>query len=198
MEEKQISEKESLEIITSMIQSAKSSISDGSIYYLLWGWLVFIALLTEYFLAKINSPYDYIGWMILIPAGFVASFVIGIKKGRKQRVKTYIDQFMGYLWTGFIISLMIVLFLMHKINADGPYPVIFVLYGLGTFVSGGVLRFRPLQIGGVVCWSIAIASIYVDHDIQLIMGAILMMVAYIIPGYLLRAQFKKQQVSIAV
>lgn len=197
MEEKQISEKESLEIITRMIQSARSSISDSSIFYLLWGWLVFIALLAEYFLIRFNSPYYYIGWMILMPAGFVASWVIGKNKGKKQGMKTYIDQFMGYLWTGFIISLMIVLFFMQKLNADGVYPVIFVLYGLGTFVSGGVLRFRPLQIGGVACWSIAIASIYVEHDIQLIMGALLMIVAYIIPGYLLRAQFKKQQVTIA-
>ena len=197
MEEKQISEKESLEIITRMIQSAKSSISDSSIFYLLWGWLVFVALLAEYFLERINWPYYYIGWMILMPVGFIASSIIGIRKGRKQRMKTYIDQFMTYLWLGFIVSLMIVLFFMQKLQADGAYPVIFVLYGLGTFVSGGVLRFRPLQIGGIVCWSIAIASIYVEHDIQLLLGAVLMIVAYIIPGYLLRAQFKKEQVTLA-
>jgi hypothetical protein len=197
MEEKQISEKESLEIITRMIQSAKSSISDSSIYYLLWGWLVFIALLSEYFLTRINWPYYFIGWMILMPAGFVAASVIGIRRGRKRGMKTYIDQFMSYLWSGFVISLLIVLSFMQKINADGIYPVIFVLYGLGTFVSGGVLRFRPLQIGGIICWSVAVASIYVEHNIQLLMGAILMIVAYIIPGYLLRTQFKKQQVTIA-
>ena len=55
MEEKEINEHESLEIITRMIQSAKSSINDSSIYYLLWGWLVFTSLVTEYILLKIKT-----------------------------------------------------------------------------------------------------------------------------------------------
>ena len=195
MEERAINEKESLEIISRMIQSAKTSLSDSSIFYLLWGWLVLIALIMEYVLQKINYPYFFIGWLVLMPAGFVASFIIGSMKSKRQKMRTYIDQFMTYLWSGFGISLLIILFFQQKFGSDAVYPLVFVLYGLGTFVSGGAIQFRPLQIGGVICWSLAIARFFVNHDLQLLFGMIIMLSAYIVPGYLLRAQFKKQKLN---
>jgi hypothetical protein len=56
MEDKSITQKESLEIISRMIHSAKSSLSDNSIFYLLWGWLVLAALIAELVLVRLNSP----------------------------------------------------------------------------------------------------------------------------------------------
>src|SRR5690349_16011687 len=104
MEEREINEKESLEIISHMIQSAKTSLSDSSIFYLLWGWLVLIALIMEYVLEKINYPYSFIGWLVLMPVGFVASFILGSMKRKRQKMRTYVDQFMTFLWSGFGVS----------------------------------------------------------------------------------------------
>jgi len=41
--EENFSPEESLQFIQTMIDKAKDSVADKSFYFLLWGWLVFIA-----------------------------------------------------------------------------------------------------------------------------------------------------------
>jgi hypothetical protein len=59
-----------------------------------------------------------------------------------------------------------------------------MLLGIGTSLSGVIFRFRPLMIGGILNWIIALTAFYVDFDIQLLLLALSMVVSYLIPGYL--------------
>lgn len=59
------------------------------------------------------------------------------------------------------------------------------------FVSGGYLRFKPLIIGGICNWIIAIVATYVEFDIQLLLLALAVLVGYIIPGHMLSSHYKK-------
>jgi len=52
MEEKNISEQESLAIIHNMIAQSKQSIVDRSKYFLMWGIAVFICAIVQYALLK--------------------------------------------------------------------------------------------------------------------------------------------------
>lgn len=70
-------------------------------------------------------------------------------------------------------------------------PMILVLYGMPTFLSGVILKFRPLIIGGICCWLLAIVSPFVDNDFQLLLLATGVCAGWIIPGYILRNRFKK-------
>ena len=44
-----------LKIIEEMIQTAKGNLSEGSIFYLIWGWLVLIAAATNYVLLNFTK-----------------------------------------------------------------------------------------------------------------------------------------------
>jgi hypothetical protein len=57
---------------------------------------------------------------------------------------------------------------------------------LGTFVSGMILKFKPLVIGGVLCWLLTIVSLFVNFDYQLLLAGAAILCSYIIPGHLLR------------
>ena len=76
-------------------------------------------------------------------------------------------------------------------------PCIMVLYGMGLFLSGGAMRFRPLILGGIFCWLCAIAGFELKAEAyaayQLLIIATAVMGGYIIPGYLLKMSNKKQQ-----
>jgi hypothetical protein len=65
-----------------------------------------------------------------------------------------------------------------------------MLYGLGTFVSGSIIRFRPLVIGGIIAWALAIGCTYVSYDYQMLFGAAAILISYIIPAYMLRSRNK--------
>jgi hypothetical protein len=75
-----------------------------------------------------------------------------------------------------------------KIPWQTTYPLIISLYGLGTFVSGGVLKFKPLIIGGIACWIISIIAFLVPPMTVLLLTALSVVVSYLIPGYMLKAR----------
>jgi len=48
-------------------------------------------------------------------------------------------------------------------------------------------------IGGIGCWVLSVLTRYIDYDYQLLMLAIAMVIAWIIPGYILRSNYQKQK-----
>ncbi|MBD0374294.1 MAG: hypothetical protein ICV51_01515 [Flavisolibacter sp.] len=179
-----------MQLIQSMIDKAKANISENRFYFLLWGWLTFIAILTQ-FLLKVVLQYKhhYLVWLCIFPAIIIT--IIRNRQRERHRYRTYVGESMSYLWTGIGISFFVLSFIVSK-SSDGwlyAYPFFILFYGLGTFVSGKILQFRPLVAGGIFNWLLAIVSIYVHFDYQLLIAAAAILTSYIIPGYLL--QFKK-------
>jgi len=66
------------------------------------------------------------------------------------------------------------------------------MYGMPTFLSGIILKFRPLIIGGVCCWVFSFFSSFVASEYQSLFIAAAVIVAWIIPGYILKQIFKKE------
>ena len=186
-----ISEQESLRIIHEMIASAKSGIKDNGFFYLLWGWLVFIASLSNYFLQfTIGFNMPWLPWAILMPAGMIASMIAGTRLEKKKKVKTYVDDFLKYLLIAFLVCLFIALFFMQQFQLS-CYPVVIMLYGIWLFVSGGAIRFRPLIIGGIINWILSVAALFTTFDYQLLLVSAAVLLGYIIPGHILNHQFKR-------
>jgi hypothetical protein len=65
------------------------------------------------------------------------------------------------------------------------WPFFILFYGMGTFISGKFLQFRPLVIGGIFNWVLALACLFVPYDYQMLLAALAILTSYIIPGHLL-------------
>ena len=184
--EKTLNEKESLALIHSMIAGTRSNLRENSVFYLLWGWTVFLSALLHYLLIALENPMNWLVWPIAMPLAGIASIFIGRKQEREAVVKTHLDRALNYLWGGFSVVLFITIVASAKFGFEITYPILIWLYGLGTFVSGGILRFRPLIWGGVVAWMIGIAAIFLPFEQQLLCVAGAILFSYIVPGHLLR------------
>ncbi|NOX47926.1 MAG: hypothetical protein GXO89_13205 [Chlorobi bacterium] len=186
-------EQDSIRVITEMIENSKSRIKDNSFFYLLWGWLVLIASVTNFILLKMEYfNIAWVPWPILMFGGGIVSGIAGYRMGKKAKAKTMFDTTMAYLWSGFVITLFIILFVAASGNISWQVSnvLIIALYGLGTFVSGGILKFKPLIIGGVLSWAIAVATLFTPEIYSLLMVALSIVVAYLVPGYLLKSKEK--------
>lgn len=186
---------ESLALIEGMINKAKNNFSDDSLLYLLWGWVVFFCSITHFVLLKlalVKTP--EMVWMLTWAA--VAIQIIYLKRQKKiERVKTYADEIISFLWLSFGISMFIITFIFARLNAwVAMFPVCLLLYGFPTFLTGIIMKFSPLKIGGIVCWILSVASTFMQPVYGLLLLATSMLVAWIIPGYLLKARFKKQSI----
>ena len=191
--ENDFSPQESLVLIRSMIETTKNSISDKSHYFLLWGWAVFIGCVLQYYLKVIiDYPQHYYAWYIT-PVALIIFIVLLIRDRKKEKVTTFIDEASKYLWTALGFSFLALGFIFSKMGWQYCYPIYILFYGIGTYVSGSLIKFRPLTIGGLLCFPLAVITAYVDFDSQIIMLAIAVLVSYIIPGHLLRMQYRKKQ-----
>ncbi len=177
-----------LDLIYEMIDNSKAQIKESAFFYLLWGWLVLIASLIHFILMKLGYHYSFLAWPIIMTVGMVISVTVGIRLGKKSNYRTHIDTAIIYLWWGFFSLLLVVLSFAifglipwHVTNA-----LIIAMYGLGTFVSGGILKFRPLIIGGICSWIISLGVFVVPGEYMLLLVALSIIIAYLIPGYMIR------------
>ncbi len=193
MDNENFSPEQSLQLINKMIGEVKQGLKDNGFFFLLWGWLVFIASITSYILLKMESEYSYYTWPILMPLGGIVSAIYGFTRMKKQpkRVKTFVDRAMAYVWIAFGASLFIVLSSGGQIGFEKVYPFVLVVYGIGTFITGGIIKMKLFVFGGIFCWILAIAAFYVTFDIQLLLLAAAIAVAYIIPGHVLNSNYRK-------
>ena len=191
MQQEKFSPEQSLQLIQSMISKTKQVMSDNSIYFLVWGWLTFFAC-TGQFVLKNTFHYEkhYLVWLVVV-IGIIFSIYQGRKDEKVNRAKTYIDDSIKYLWSGMATSFFVLGLILTKLGWGTPiFPFFIMLYGLGTFVTGSIIRFRPLIIGGIIAWFLAIGSTFVSYDYQMLFGAAAILVSYIIPAYMLRSRNK--------
>ena len=184
-ESKPLSSEESLEIITSMIQTAKGNVKGSSFYFLLWGWVVVLADLGHFYLMEFTSyQHPYIVWLIAIPA-WIVSWVYGYKTSETGSVRTYSDGLIMWCWAAFTFSIVVIIF-SGKFGTLIP-PIILVFTGFATFMSGLILKFKPLILGGSSFWIFAPMAFYVTPSYALLVSAVAIVVGYMIPGYMLRS-----------
>jgi FtsH-binding integral membrane protein len=197
MAEDNISGSEQLAIIESMIKKAKNQFSENGHLYLLWGWAVFICSSVQFILLNfVHYEKHYFVWFGLWLILIYQFFYLKNKRNR-QRVRTYTDEIVGFVWIAFFILMILFLFLYARAFESDKYylyifPAFLALYGMPSFLSGIILKFRPLITGGIGCWFLSVIATFIPAEYHLLLISLAMIIAWIIPGYLLRKKFKKQ------
>jgi hypothetical protein len=194
-----------IKIIEDMLYTAKKEVKDNGAFFLLWGWLVFVAAIGQSAIHWLGGDHQSfrifsglkvemagITWAVLMPLGAVLSIIVSRKQQKQERVRTWFDDVMKYLWISFGVVLFIILFAMGYLQVN-LFPLIIALYGLGLFVTGGVLKFRPLIFGGIICWILAFVSLFLTGEYITLCLALSVLIGYIIPGYILQKQSNEKE-----
>lgn len=192
MEDKTLNPKESLQLIGTMIENAKHKLADDSFQLIFWGWLVFSCAIINYVGIQLNSYYGYYVWPILMPIGGIVSYIEGRKQKQNEKVKTYVDTYLGYSWSAFIVATFIVLIFIGVHGVKITYFFLMILYGMATFISGGILNFKPLILGSLFSFAFAILSVFLNDNASFLCISGALLFSYIIPGHLLKSKFKSQ------
>ncbi|OJV90962.1 MAG: hypothetical protein BGO34_21970 [Bacteroidia bacterium 44-10] len=191
MEERQLNEKESLELIARMIQNTQQKLEKGNgMPFLVWGYTtIVVSLLVWYFLSRTGDyRMHYLWFLIPLVAGPVMFFLI---RKYEKGVKTYIDRVVGYVWvvmgvSGFIMSVTAMFF--------WNLPILFIiilLMGSGTAITGLVIRFTPIAIAGFVGIVLSLACLFTQGVDQILVFAAVFLMMMVIPGHILYAKGRK-------
>ena len=185
--EKTLTPEESLSMISDMISLAKKSIVDKGFHYLLWGWLVFAASIADFIMLQMGIAQHYYGWFFMPLIGMPFAFWYNNKHYSKSR--SHLGTIITYLWLGFLVSGVLVFIMGMTKNPENILQNFLLILGFALFVSGSIIRFRPVYLGGVVYWLAALACVFAPYHYQLLINALAALLGSIIPGYLLRKKF---------
>ncbi len=191
-----LNERQSLDLIQTMIRQAQNRFTDDGSHLLWWGTLVPLAALGHY--ALLRTPWaDHAGYVwILMVVGGIGGAIIGHRQAQRQLAKTFVDRVMGGLWgsVGTAIGLVFLLVVLTS-SWRVMYPVILTLYGIGLLASSVIVRFRPLLVGGLVCWALAVAAAMVAFEGQLLCLAGAGIAGFLVPGILTRMRFQHTETT---
>ena len=195
MQQDEFSPEQSLRVIQSMIEKAKNQFSEDGHLYLLWGWVVFTCSVAQFILLKIvGYEKHYYVWMLCWVA-VIYQFIYLRRKHRRQKMRTYADRMIGFIWLSFFILMMLIGFSLGMFGEEYYKlisPVFLAMYGVPTFLCGLLLQFRPLVLGGIGCWALSVLAHFIPYDYQLLLLSAAMVIAWIIPGYILSRKYKTQ------
>jgi hypothetical protein len=211
-QEKKLSEQESFELITKMINKAKNSYHDTGVGAMMWGAVITICSLVRLSEIHFNYrlPFDI---YLLTLAAIIPQIYLSIKESRERKVRSYDDPYMNYIWLGFGICIFLLIHICNNIfndwgawtdkyNEASPNfyeyvaPLFLMLYGLPTFITGAACKFKPMLWGGLFCWLCCIITVYTSVKIDLLLTALSAFMAWFIPGILMEKEYriyKKEQ-----
>lgn len=193
-DEKVLDPQESLRVIRETIDLAKRGVGENGFQFLWWGWLVVIACLTEYYLLVNDYGVKaHLAWIIMPVLGAPVSMIYEWRRDQRQQDRNLVRELYGYLWLGFGVSLVLAL-VISIVKAVPPVPMVLILAGFATFMSGILIRFRPLMFGGAVLWVGAALCLFTPLQEQSLVEAGAIVLGYLVPGYLLNQRARKTHV----
>lgn len=195
-EESKLTEKESLHLIEQMIQVAKDEHYENGESWLYWGWFIFIASVLSAILGFMEQ-WEYVSWVWngALAAALLLYVFLQLRLRKNVVVKTYAHELIGRLATGFFISLLVCIgaSFIGKTASSFSFGYYYVLYAFWMYIYGSAIRFRAFIVGAFFNWTGALAIFWIDDfRIDMIISAVVVFVGYLIPGYLLRAQYRKK------
>lgn len=208
MEDKKISERESLELITAMIRRTKERyIGDGNIM-LMWGYLTVIvtALVWIMLFTTHNPMWNYL-WFLIWIIGGTATPIMARKQQDTRMMKSYSDRLTSQIWTAVGCSAIVAtamclgFFLIAGISAwSMMFVFALIIVPFAEIAQGIIVGEKSLIAGGAVGMTIGIfttccivgrVTLYAEWFMPLFMLAFAAM--FIVPGHILNHKARKQK-----
>ena len=197
VEKEDLNERESLELITRMIQNTKCRMAENAgMPFLLWGYMTVAVSLLVWFMLKQtgNADWNYL-WFLLPLVAFPGTLWSGRK--RKKMVRTYVDRIIGYVWTVFGLSA----FLLSCVAVFWwDIPILFtilLLMGMGTALTGLIVGMKVVTVGGVLGALLSLGCFFIPGISQMLFFALAFVCMMVIPGHMMNRVASRDKKGIA-
>lgn len=207
MEDKKITVRESLEIITTMISKTKERyIGNGNIL-LMWGYLVAITTILVWIMIATTHQYFWNWLWFAIPLiGGTATSIMSRRQQRNVGAITYSDKITSRLWTLMGVSELVLTLLCLGIQFFGDincwramlaYTLTIVPFA--EIAQGFIIREKSLTVGGLIGLATGlVTTCCIAGGIQLVanwfmpMFIVSFVAMMIIPGHILNHKAKQK------
>jgi hypothetical protein len=221
MEEKNISEEESLQIITQMIAKAKHNFHENGTSAILWGSVVAVCGLVSFAEMNWDISIGFDIWLLTFGA-ILPQVFLSIREQRQRRVLSHTEAAMNAIWIVYGISIFALVFYFNtvphttdrllaeegrhflEVKPDGstvpfhlfvpsPGSLLLLLYAIPTMATGIAHKFRPMLVAAVLCYAFFIISCFVSTSYDMLLNGLAGIFNWLIPGLILRRRYNLQK-----
>lgn len=190
MEDRKLNEKESLDLITSMIRNTQNKMEQNSGRLLLiCGYISVVFALGIWYATMTTGD---LCWNI---AWFLCPLIIWpimLRAGNKKKyVSTYIDRILKYVWMLSGVAIIIACVMSIAIKDLHSMFISALLLGLAAGITGLIVQVRIVAITGLIGMFISPVILFLQGGNQLLVFAALFVLLLIIPGHILNYKNKK-------
>jgi len=168
----------------------------GENLFLAWGYPTVIVLIAE-FAALLIWNEDWCSWLWAgIPLIGTPLMIYFLNEDYERTHRRTLDQnviLMMWIFIGFACCLGGAAMSVAGVFQQGFFALLSLLCGMGCFMTGIILHFRPKTICGIIASVLSVIPLFFQGDLwpwQLFATAINVVISLIIPGHMFRRYVK--------
>ena len=189
--------RDDIQIIKVMLERTKKATAESGTLFIVWGVLITLALVGNYVLVYFKKfEWEWLNWTAMAVIGWVFSVVYGIRRERKEPVKTYVQIAARHLYFACGALYILVGLVLPRIGIysyEAIPPLTSAVTGVLFFVMGGLFEWPFLKWAGLIWWAGAVGMSFVPGNGRTLVYAGLFIAAFLVPSFILRAKFRKEQ-----
>jgi hypothetical protein len=176
----------SINIIEQAIQEARKLPNGAYFYDILWGTILAIYYLANYF--SLSNPDAFISnfnhyYWVLFPIGGIVSAIRSKQDDRNETAKSLADKIYLFAYSGFAFAYITIYLAaaFYGFNAI-VIPVFCSLLGLTVFVTGGIVKESLSVIMGLFGMLVGAYMLNMDVSHQYLFASFVSVMVSIVPG----------------
>lgn len=183
--------KESLAIIEQIIQLRKQKYEENGFFFIFWGILIIVASLGHFYMLEMNILYEmsYYIWLILMPLGFIFTFVWKMREGIKRKKSKKYDDWYEFLW---LIVGILPFFSIYLVYNQHLTLAIYLPFTIACLSTALRLKMKLWIFNSLISIVLCYLSAYTLHY-QLVFAAVIAFLIFLVPGIQLFMDYKKRK-----
>jgi hypothetical protein len=219
-QEKKLTEQESLQLITEMIQKAKGSFHESGTSAILWGTVVAFCGLLSFAQSQWHFSIGFDIWVLIFVAVLPQVYIVFQEK-KKKLVRTYQQSSTDNVWMVYAISLAALVLYQNIVPGisdklmtqdgiqllqkniqtgeiknfnffiPGISSVYLIIFAFPTIATGLINKFKPMIYGALICYGLFVISLFTPFKYDMLLMGLAGIFNWLIPGVILRQRYLK-------
>lgn len=193
MKDRKLNEAESLDLIVTMIRQTRGRLTaNNGRHFLVMGYTTVAVSLTVWFALTRTGDHRWNWlWFVILLVWFAYGGANGWFRAAGG-TRTYVDRAIDCVWGSLgAAALLVTVFAIFR-----PIPILFVivlLMGVGSMMTGLLLRFHPFTGAGLFALLLSPCCVILRGPDTILLFAALFAVMMVLPGHLLSCRFRRSK-----